>query len=173
MPGTSSSVANTAGQISSALSNEATNASTTGTTTTAGTTGTSVTNSGLLGSSGYGGMYGNRYGMGGLGGMYGGMGGMYGGMGMGGMYGGMGMGGMYGQMGENAPFFQRAQMYIFQLCEIAQMVEFNANGLASFWNTLKNVSIAGIKFGKEWSVWLFTECINLFRRFKAYLLARF
>ena len=82
-------------------------------------------------------MYGNRYGgmggmyggMGGMGGMYGGMGGMYGGMG--GMYGGMG--GMYGMNQENAPFFQRAQMYIYQLCEIAQMVEFNASGLGSFY----------------------------------------
>ena len=53
------------------------------------------------------------------------------------------------------------------------MVEFNANGLAGFWHTLKNVSIAGIKFGREWSVWFFTEFIALFRRFKSYLRSRF
>ena len=53
------------------------------------------------------------------------------------------------------------------------MVEFNANGLAGFWTTLKNVSIAGIKFGREWSVWLFTELVALFRRFKLYLRSRF
>ena len=76
-------------------------------------------------------------------------------------------------MGEDAPFFQRAQMYIFQLCEIAQMVEFNANGLAGFWHTLKNVSIAGIKFGREWSVWLFKEFVSLFKRFKTYLRSSF
>ena len=64
-------------------------------------------------------------------------------------------------------------MYIFQLCEIAQMVEFYANGLAGFWNTLKNVSIAGIKFGREWSVWLFNQFIELSKRFKSYLRSRF
>lgn len=110
-------------------------------------------------------MYGgSRYGggYGGMGGGYGGMGGM-GGMGMGmgmgggmygrGMYGGMGgMGmGMGGQNGGNMQFFEKAQMYIYQLCEIAQMVEFNAHGLAGFFNVLKNVSLAAFVFGKEWS----------------------
>ena len=76
-----------------------------------------------------GGMYG-----GGMGGMYGG--GMYGG----GMYGGGMQGNNSGQQG----FFEKAQMYIFQLCEIAQMVEFNASGLAAFYTTLKNVSIAAL-----------------------------
>jgi hypothetical protein len=72
---------------------------------------------------------GGGYGMGGYGmGMGGyGMGGY--GMGMGGMYGrGMGMG-MNGQGGST---LEKAQMYIYQLCEIAQMVEFNANGLVTF-----------------------------------------
>lgn len=73
-------------------------------------------------------------GYGGMGGMYGGMGGMYGGMG--GMYGGMG--GMYGRgmygMGMNGEggTLERAQMYIYQLCEIAQMVEMSSGGLVSF-----------------------------------------
>ena len=35
------------------------------------------------------------------------------------------------------------------------MVEFNAHGLAGFFQTLKNVSAAGYLFGKEWIVWLF------------------
>ena len=77
------------------------------------------------------------------------------GMGMGGMYGrgmyGGGMGMMNGQNGGNMQFFEKAQMYIYQLCEIAQMVEFNAHGLAGFFNVLKNVSIAAFAFGKEWS----------------------
>ena len=64
-------------------------------------------------------------------------------------------------------------MFCYQLCEIAQMVEFNAQGLAGFWNTLKNVSIAGLKFGREWSEWLFTEFVSLFKRFKVYLRSRF
>lgn len=101
--------------------------------------------SGMYG--GYGrGMYGGGYGMGG---MYGGMGGMYGGMG--GMYGGMGMQG--GNM-QGRPLLERMSMYVFQLCEIAQMVEFNANGLYQFFFLLKKVSVATVDFGKEWLWWL-------------------
>ena len=63
-------------------------------------------------------------GMGGMGGMYGG--GMYGG----GMYGnGMYGGGMYGMnQGQGGPmvFLQNMQMFVYQFCEIAQMVECNA-----------------------------------------------
>ena len=64
-------------------------------------------------------------------------------------------------------------MYIYQLCEIAQMVEFNASGLASFYQTLKNVSIAGVKFGKEWLTWFITEFVALLKRTKLYLRSRF
>ena len=44
-------------------------------------------------------------------------------------------------------------MYIFQLCEIAQMVEFNAHGLAGFFALLKNVSGLAVTHGKEWCIW--------------------
>mmetsp|Transcript_750 Transcript_750/g.421 ORF Transcript_750/g.421 Transcript_750/m.421 type:complete len:142 (+) Transcript_750:155-580(+) len=78
------------------------------------------------------------------GGMYGGMGGMgmyrpgmYGGMYGGGMYGGMG--GM-GMMGNSQSHLEKMNMYVFQLCEIAQMVEMNAHGLYSFFSLLKNIS---------------------------------
>jgi hypothetical protein len=94
------------------------------------------------------------------GGMYGG--GMYGrGLGMGGMYGGGmygmgGMGGMYGQGGnmQNRPLLERMSAYVYQLCEIAQMVEFNANGLYAFFNLMKNLSVATVNFSKEWLWWL-------------------
>ena len=134
--------------------------------------------------SGTGGMYGNnRYG-GGYGG-YGGMGGMgYGGMGYGGM-GGMGMGGMYGrgmygggmgyggQPGQSGAFFEKAQMYIYQLCDIANMVEYNANGLAGFFQMLKNVSTAGYKVGKEWLFWLMKYTIELAKNLKKTLISQF
>ena len=42
-------------------------------------------------------------------------------------------------------------MYIYQLCEIAQMVEVNAHGLVAFFSTLKTVSAAILKYGKEYS----------------------
>lgn len=93
-----------------------------------------------------GGMYGRGYGMGG---MYGGMGGMYGGMS------GMGMGGMYGNQNmQGRPFLERMSVYVYQLCEIAQMVEFNANGLYGFFQLMKNLSVAGVKFCNEWLWWL-------------------
>ena len=57
-----------------------------------------------------------------------GMGGMGG---MGGMYGG-GMNGMNQGNQQGRPLLERMSMYVYQLCEIAQMVEFNANGLYSF-----------------------------------------
>ena len=91
------------------------------------------------------------------------------GMGMGGMGMGRGMmgGGMYGQQqGGSGAFFEKAQMYIYQLCEIAQMVEFNAHGLAGFFQTLKNVSAAGFKFGKEWAIWLAHKTIDFFKKLK-------
>ena len=121
----------------------------------------------------YGGGYGGYGGMG-MGG-YGGMG-MGMGMGMGGMYGrgmGMGMGGMYGGMNGEGGFFEKAQMYIYQLCEIAQMVEFNAHGIGGFFQTLKNVGTAGFKFGKEWAIWLFHSCVTFFQWLKTALINRF
>lgn len=107
---------------------------------------------------GGGGGYGRSYGMGGMGGMYGG--GM--GMGMGGMG---GMGGMYGNQmnnggGANRPMLERMSTYVYQLCEIAQMVEFNANGLAAFFGLLKNLSVGTMKFGKEWLWWIIEKTIE-------------
>ena len=93
-----------------------------------------------------GGMYGRGMGMGmGMGGMYGGMGGMGGGM--------YGMGGNQGNM-QGRPFLERMSAYVYQLCEIAQMVEFNANGIYSFFHLMKNLSMATINFSKEWVWWL-------------------
>ena len=57
-------------------------------------------------------------------------------------------------------------MYIFQLCEIAQMVEYNANGLAGFYTTLKNVTLAALKFGKEWSVKIAKWLVHTVKRLR-------
>lgn len=46
------------------------------------------------------------------------------------------------------------------------MVEFNAHGLAGFFQTLKNVSAAGFKFGKEWAIWLVKETIEFLKKLK-------
>ena len=109
------------------------------------------TTSSSIGRNTYGGGYGGMGGYGGYGG-YGGMGGY--GMGMGGY--GMGMrgmygGGMYGQTGQGGSTLEKAQMYIYQLCEIAQMVEFNAHGLIAFFQTMQKVSAAIAKYGREYS----------------------
>ena len=114
---------------------------------------------GLGGSSMGGGMYGG--GMGGRG-MYGGMGGMgMGGMGMMGGMGGMGMGGMYGggmgmgMNGSDGPgFFMRTQMYLYQLCEIANMVAMNAEQLGGFYITMKKIGDYCFTSGKEWCLWI-------------------
>lgn len=112
------------------------------------TGGSSITGNSLLGGSSYSSPYG--------GGMYGGMGGMYGGGGMFGRPYGMGMGGygmggmyggMYGMNGQQGSFLERMSMYVYQLCEIAQMVEYNANGLYAFYNLMKNLGVATVKFG--------------------------
>jgi len=58
---------------------------------------------------------------------------------------------------------ERMNMYIYQLCEIAQMVEFNANGLYGFYNLLRNLSVTVAKFGKEWIVYLVEQAIFRFR----------
>ena len=106
-------------------------------------------------------MYGRPYGMGG--GMYGMGGGMY----------GMG-GGMYGQgQGQGRSTLERMSMYVYQLCEIAQMVEFNANGLYSFFQLMKNLSVAGVKFGQEWVLWIIHKTIEKLRDLKDWLKAKF
>ena len=64
-------------------------------------------------------------------------------------------------------------MYIYQLCEIAQMVEFNAHGLAGFFQTLKNVSAAGFTFGKEWTIWLFKSFVSWAKSFKKSIVRQF
>ena len=49
------------------------------------------------------------------------------------------------------------------------MVEFNAHGLAGFFATLKNVSAAGFKYGKEWAIWLFKAVVDYFKWLKTAL----
>lgn len=110
-----------------------------------------------------GGMYGRPYGMGGGYGM-----GMYG-------MGGMGMGGMYGNQGnmQNRPFLERMSAYVYQLCEIAQMVEFNANGLYAFSQLMKNLSIGAVKFSKEWLWWLIQKSVELFKDLREWTKQKF
>jgi hypothetical protein len=35
------------------------------------------------------------------------------------------------------------------------MVQFNANGLYEFYNLMKNISVAVVKFGKDWAIYIF------------------
>jgi len=51
---------------------------------------------------------------------------------------GMGMGMMNGQQGG---FMQRFNMAIFSLCDTAQMLDYNASGLASFGHILRTVGV--------------------------------
>ena len=98
---------------------------------------------------------------------YGGMGGgMYGGMGGMGMYGRGMYGGGYGMNNQNGGFLERAQMYLYQLCEIAQMVEYNAGGLVGFFATLQKISAAVAKYGKEYSTKALNYLIQTYVRFK-------
>lgn len=53
------------------------------------------------------------------------------------------------------------------------MVEFNANGLFAFYTLLKNVSVAGVKFGKEWLVWFFIKLIEKSKDLKNWLKQKF
>lgn len=46
------------------------------------------------------------------------------------------------------------------MCEIAQMVEFNAHGLHAFYNLLKNFSVYLLTTGKDWLIWLATAMLN-------------
>ncbi len=109
-----------------------------------------------------GGMYGRGYGMGGMygGGMYGGMGGMY------------GMGGQGGNM-QGRPFLERMSAYVYQLCEIAQMVEFNANGIYAFFTLMKNLSVATINFSKEWVWWLIQKTIEKVKQIRDWIKLKF
>lgn len=49
------------------------------------------------------------------------------------------------------------------------MVEFNANGLYSFFGLMKNLSIATVKFGKEWVWWIIEKLIQNFRDVRDWL----
>ncbi len=43
------------------------------------------------------------------------------------------------------------------------MVEYNASGLAGFYATLKNLSVAALKYGKEWSLKIARWVVNAVR----------
>ena len=49
------------------------------------------------------------------------------------------------------------------------MVEFNANGLHAFFSLLKNFSVAGVKFGKEWIVYLVLKLFEHSASFKEWI----
>ncbi len=49
------------------------------------------------------------------------------------------------------------------------MVEFNANGLYAFFHLMKNLSVATVKFGKEWVWWLVEKSIEFMRRVREWL----
>lgn len=53
------------------------------------------------------------------------------------------------------------------------MVEFNANGLHSFYTLMKNLSVAAVKFGKEWIVYLVQQTIEKMKELKAYMKKKF
>ncbi len=74
---------------------------------------------------------------------------------------------------QNRPFLERMGAYVYQFCEIAQMVEFNANGLFSFFVLMKNISMATVKFGKEWIWWLIEKSIEKLRDLKQYIKTKF
>ena len=50
-------------------------------------------------------------------------------------------------------------MYIYSLCEIAQMVEYNAGGLVGFFQTMKKISAAIAKYGHEYSLSILNYCV--------------
>jgi hypothetical protein len=53
------------------------------------------------------------------------------------------------------------------------MVEFNANGLHAFFTLMKNFSVAMVKFGKEWVVFLIVEAIKKMRQIKDWIKRKF
>jgi hypothetical protein len=49
------------------------------------------------------------------------------------------------------------------------MVEFNAHGLHSFFSLLKNFSVGGLKFGKEWATWVMMKMMEKSKSFKEWV----
>jgi hypothetical protein len=68
---------------------------------------------------------------------------------------------------------ERMSMYVYQLCEIAQMVEFNANGLYGFFTLMKNMTMATIKFGNEWIWWLLEKSVERLRQLRDWVKGKF
>lgn len=64
-------------------------------------------------------------------------------------------------------------VYVYQLCEIAQMVEFNASGLYSFFQLMKNLSLGVVKFGNEWLWWLIEKTIEKVRQLRDWVKRKF
>ena len=128
------------------------NTATNSTTAAANTTGTTnSTLSTVANRPGYGSTYGssyggyNRYG----GGMYGG--GMYGG-GMYSPYSSMYGGGMYGA--NQGGFLNTMNQYVFSICQAAQMIEYNANGIGGFVVLIKKFFHWLLSGSKEWIIYL-------------------
>ena len=74
---------------------------------------------------------------------------------------------------QNRPLLERMSAYVYQLCEIAQMVEFNANGLYAFFNLMKNLSVATVNFSKEWLWWLIKKTIEKAKQLKDWIKLKF
>lgn len=53
------------------------------------------------------------------------------------------------------------------------MVEFNANGLYGFFQLMKNLSVAGVKFCNEWLWWLIEKTIEKIRNAKDWIKNKF
>ena len=53
------------------------------------------------------------------------------------------------------------------------MVEYNASGLAGFYATLKNLSVAVLKYGKEWSLKIALWVVLTVRRTQAFVVRTF
>ena len=49
------------------------------------------------------------------------------------------------------------------------MVEYNAQGLHSFFTLIKNLSVSLSKFGKEWLVYLFHSMVKNSKAFKDFM----
>lgn len=91
--------------------------------------------SSMYGGSGYGSsMYGRS--------LYGGGGGMYNRMGY----------GNNNALGDSLGFLDRLNQHVYSFCDIAQLLEQNANGLYSFFGLIKNIGIHVLEFSKKWLV---------------------
>ena len=53
------------------------------------------------------------------------------------------------------------------------MVEMSSHSLAGFITTLKNVSAAGFKYGKEWSIWLAKYILESLKKTRAWITDKF